>query len=144
MQSPWDFLHLPTQKHCCGKNLSSNMSFHILFCLVPLYFSGAGSLPRQLSQQCNEHFAHSTTRCEILTDATVPLPLSQVANEHWLFHGFLSSTAEAVSVACWSFADPPCQDIRHKRRFHLRGWLSAAAFTGTWRSFRQWDLLHWV
>ena len=52
--------------------------------------SGSGSWHlRQLSQQANEHFAHSSTRCEILTDVLVPLPLSQAANEHWLFHGNL-------------------------------------------------------
>jgi len=63
------------------------------------------SILLQLSQQCNEHFAHSTTRCEILTDATVPLPLSQVANEHWLFHG--TSATNVVSIFEDGFQQQP-------------------------------------
>eukprot|EP00438_Fugacium_kawagutii_P034566 Skav216759 [mRNA] locus=scaffold3303:41070:54670:- [translate_table: standard] len=66
-----------------------------------------------LSQQANEHFAHSTTRCEIVTDPLVPLPLSQVANEHWLFHGNLgwvrgwTSSNNVVSIFEEGFQDKP-------------------------------------
>lgn len=57
----------------------------------------------QLSRQANEHFAHSTTHCEIVTDSHVPLPLSQGANEHWLFHG--TSAANVMSILEDGFDD---------------------------------------
>ena len=61
------------------------------------------SIMLQLSQQSNEHFAHSTTHCTMLTDSHVPLPLSQAANEHWLFHG--TSAANVMSILDNGFED---------------------------------------
>lgn len=61
------------------------------------------SILMQLSQQSNEHFAHSTTRCEMVTDALVPLPISQAANEHWLFHG--TSATNVLSIFEDGFQD---------------------------------------
>lgn len=59
----------------------------------------------QLYKQSNEHFAHSSTHCEMVTDQRLPLPLSAAANEHWLFHG--TSATNAMAILEGGFEEQP-------------------------------------
>jgi len=60
------------------------------------YVQARKEIVLQLSRESAEHFHHSSTRVDSLADAHVPLPLSQAANEHWLFHG--TSATNVMSI----------------------------------------------